>query len=160
MLKLPVHPRLSRLLIEAETRGVGIEGCAIAALVSERDIRSKPLFEIGLDRKNSPRFQGNASNIFELLELYGRAEGSHFAADTLRLLGLDHGRARSVDRVRRQLQRMLGKSSRLKSNLSSEDENSLAISILSGYPDRVAQRRSSDARDRGRGEVALSGGGF
>jgi ATP-dependent helicase HrpB len=55
---------------------------------------------------------------------------------------------------------MLGKSSRLKSNLSSEDENSLAISILSGYPDRVAQRRSSDARDRGHGEVVLSGGGF
>jgi len=48
------------------------------------------------------------------------------------------------------------KSSPLKSILSSEDENSLALSVLSGYPDRVAQWRSSDARDRGRGEVALS----
>jgi ATP-dependent helicase HrpB len=160
MLRLPVHPRLSRLLIEAEARGVGIEGCAIAALVSERDIKSKPLFEIGRDRTKSSRVQETASNVFELLDLYRRAEGSHFAADTLRRLGLEHGRVRSVDRVRRQLQRMLGKSSRLKSKLSSEDENSLAISILSGYPDRVAQRRSTDARDRGRGEVALSGGGF
>ncbi|MDX6709127.1 MAG: ATP-dependent helicase HrpB [Blastocatellia bacterium] len=159
MLRLPVHPRLSRLLIEAEARGVGIEGCTIAALVSERDIRSKALFEIGRNRTKSTSFQGTASNIFELLDLYRRAERSHFAADTLRLLGLDHGRVRSVDRVHRQLQRMLGKSSKLKSILSTEDENSLALSVLSGYPDRVAQWRSSDARDRGRGEVALSGGG-
>ena len=39
MLSLPIHPRLARLLVAARECGRGREGAAIAALLSERDIR-------------------------------------------------------------------------------------------------------------------------
>src|SRR6185369_8719605 len=41
MLRLPLHPRLGRLLLEAEARGVPELGALIAALVSERTIFDK-----------------------------------------------------------------------------------------------------------------------
>jgi len=34
MARFPLHPRLSRLLLEAEARGAGDDGCAVAALLS------------------------------------------------------------------------------------------------------------------------------
>ena len=34
MARLPVHPRLARLLLEAEARGAGDDGCAVATLLS------------------------------------------------------------------------------------------------------------------------------
>src|SRR5918997_835582 len=40
MLRLPLHPRLGRIVVEAEGRGVAREACTIAALISERDIRA------------------------------------------------------------------------------------------------------------------------
>src|SRR5262249_23711494 len=38
MLRFPVHPRLARLVVEAERRGVGREGCTLAALAAEPEI--------------------------------------------------------------------------------------------------------------------------
>src|SRR5207245_7327922 len=40
MLRFPVHPRLARMIAEAERRGVGPDGCVLAALAGERDIAS------------------------------------------------------------------------------------------------------------------------
>src|SRR5919204_1018054 len=40
MLRFPLHPRLARIVVEAEERGVGREACTVAALISERDIRA------------------------------------------------------------------------------------------------------------------------
>jgi ATP-dependent helicase HrpB len=41
MLRLPLHPRLARMVVEAEGRGVAGAACVIAALISERDIRGQ-----------------------------------------------------------------------------------------------------------------------
>lgn len=38
MAALPVHPRLARMLIQAQSLGLGALGCDIAALLSERDV--------------------------------------------------------------------------------------------------------------------------
>ena len=38
MLRFPVHPRLARLIVEGERRGVGEDAAALAALVAEGDI--------------------------------------------------------------------------------------------------------------------------
>lgn len=38
MAALPVHPRLARMLIQAQALGLGALGCNIAALLSERDV--------------------------------------------------------------------------------------------------------------------------
>src|ERR1017187_2663995 len=37
MARYPLHPRLSRLMVEARRRGVPVEGCAVAALLSAGD---------------------------------------------------------------------------------------------------------------------------
>jgi ATP-dependent helicase HrpB len=41
MLRFPLHPRLARLLVEAERRGVGEDGAALAALINERRHRER-----------------------------------------------------------------------------------------------------------------------
>ena len=45
LLRFPVHPRLARLLVEGERRGVGAEAAALAALIGERDIRERARFQ-------------------------------------------------------------------------------------------------------------------
>ena len=45
MSRLPLHPRLSRMIVEADARGVAAEACLIAALVSERDIRARHILQ-------------------------------------------------------------------------------------------------------------------
>ncbi len=42
LLRFPVHPRLGRLLVEAEKLGVADSGCELAALLGERDARLDP----------------------------------------------------------------------------------------------------------------------
>ena len=41
MSRLPVHPRLARLVVEGEARGVGAAASLAAALIAERDIRAE-----------------------------------------------------------------------------------------------------------------------
>ncbi len=39
MQRFPVHPRQARMLVEAESRGVGKDACVLAALVGQRPLR-------------------------------------------------------------------------------------------------------------------------
>jgi ATP-dependent helicase HrpB len=214
MLRFPLHPRLARIVVEAERRGVGREACAVAALISERDIRAgRVSFSKGQGREEGRARERGAethgsSDLLELLDLFSEAEAASFAAPRLRALELEPNAVRAVERVSRQLRRTLGRgrgnlvseaktgaaSGRETSrgnaasrgvgespqasglSLSEEQERELLISILAGYPDRVARRRvpsagargSQNAASRGAqaggaresgGELLLSGGG-
>jgi ATP-dependent helicase HrpB len=116
MLRYPVHPRLARVLVDAEERGGIEDACTLAALLGEREV---------------VRGSGTAS---ELLEAFSAARGHNFAAEPLRALGIEAQAARSVERVRDQLQRIAR---------GGKGTGSLARSLLAGYPDRVAQRRGA-----------------
>jgi ATP-dependent helicase HrpB len=179
MLRLPLHPRLARIVVEAESRGVAREACAIAALISERDIRAGRVRFAGSTSKESARERGGtrgrraaethgSSDLLELHDLFAEAEAHGFAAEHLRALDLEPNAVRAVERVSRQLRRMLRvPSSKAESRgaLSDEQESALLISILAGYPDRVARRRAvHERRDRAGEhgatfELLLSGGG-
>ena len=225
MLRLPLHPRLARLVVEAEGRGVGGEACAVAALASERDVRERQLFggtgaaaadEAGRRRERVAAKTHGSSDLLELYDLFAEAARANFSPDKLRRLGLDAGPVRAVERVRRQLQRALGvgrgeggrgkgkgggeaprassaervrgeerepalsgKRERKLSDererglsggrerglvdergLTDEQERELLISILAGYPDRVARRRESAKGAQTEGpELLLAGGG-
>jgi ATP-dependent helicase HrpB len=141
LLQMPVHPRQARLIIEAEERGVADKGVIVAALMGERDIR--------LEKRGDRRADANAlsgpSDLLELLERFevGQATGP-------RSSGLEQGAFGAVDRVRKQLSR----NSRSKVPRPVNEEEALLISILAGYPDRVARRRRPRAP-----ELILSGGG-
>jgi ATP-dependent helicase HrpB len=195
MLRMPLHPRLARIVVEAEGRNVANEACTIAALIAERDIRAGrvQLGSTGREQKGageSPRRGAKtrgSSDLIELLELFSEAEAAGLDAERVVRLGLEPNAVRAVSRASRQLRRTLSraKNERLDTEsaseparvsakvigagvsrkrvagakLSDESERELLISILAGYPDRVARRRAaSDARDSSR-ELLLSAGG-
>ncbi|HYG83223.1 MAG TPA: ATP-dependent helicase C-terminal domain-containing protein, partial [Pyrinomonadaceae bacterium] len=109
-----------------------------------------------LARSHSP------SDLLELYDLFAEAEDANFAPRRLDELGLDAGAVRRVDRVSRQLRRIAGgEAKRGKRNeLSAAEESELLISILAGYPDRVARRRAPvSQREEAGAEVLLAGGG-
>jgi ATP-dependent helicase HrpB len=71
MARYPLHPRLSRLLVEARRRGVARDGCALAALLS------------AADRLPARAPHASRSDLLVLLE----AEWSPYAARLFRQLG-------------------------------------------------------------------------
>ena len=150
MLHFPLHPRQSRMLVEAERRNVARDACTIAALTGERDIRQSDIARTSRDSKSDAAKSVGPSDLLHLLDLFAEAEAAKFAAEKLRALNLDPGAVLAVDRVRRQLQRMV--STAAPPGHSADDEQ-LLISILSGYPDRVARRRK-----KGEPDLLLSNG--
>ncbi|MDX6693080.1 MAG: ATP-dependent helicase HrpB [Blastocatellia bacterium] len=193
MLRLPLHPRLARVLVEGEARGVAQAACVIVSLINERDIRASRLMLEPRERRAAAATTASAnthgpSDLLELLDLFQEAERADFAPARLRELELDGAAVRAVDRTRRQLGRLLKRyearseprratlsstskdalsstnrdahSSTSRAALSSSEETELLVSLLTGYPDRVARRRvmGADANQSSL-EVLLAGGG-
>jgi ATP-dependent helicase HrpB len=169
MLRFPIHPRQARLIAEAEARGVAEEGCTLAALIGEREIRIAAR-GAGLTAGPEKRFDRGAnsrsmmhasSDLLIQLDLFKEAEQSRFSAAAMRAIGLDPGATLAVDRVRRQLLDQLsrqktGERGRRERAGDAEIDTALLISILAGYPDRVARCRPSAG---GRMELLFAGGG-
>jgi ATP-dependent helicase HrpB len=157
MLRYPLHPRQSRMLVEAESRGVGERACVVAALIGERDIVASELFKNERERK---AVHEGPSDLLHRLDLFEEAEASNFAASRLREMNLDVGAVMAAGRVKRRLLASRGRGgahggagARARGR---EGDVALLISILAGYPDRVAKRRSLKSDNR---ELLLSGGG-
>jgi ATP-dependent helicase HrpB len=166
MLRLPLHPRLARIVVEAEGRGVAREACAVAALVSERDIRAGRVLQDARERRPPRARSSGTSDLLELLDLLENASESDFSPEYARRMELNPNALRAVEKVRRQLQRLLGvgteakRAARRPAPLDEGQERELLISILAGYPDRVARRRAAGGGEDGEGaELLLSGGG-
>jgi len=156
MLALPLHPRQARLLVEAAKRGVAEEGAVLAALVGERDIRAsaKARFDAPMRASDIPT---DRSDLLALLDSFHEAEGSGFAAHALRAIGLEPGAAHAVRRAAKQLERAI-ETHRSWAGPRPEDpkavDEALLLSVLAGFPDRVARRTRAGSR-----ELALAQGG-
>ena len=68
--RFPLHPRLSRLLLESARRGAAADGCTIAALLSENEARAADVLEL-LDQPRSRRAEQARS---QLLRSLGRSD--------------------------------------------------------------------------------------
>jgi ATP-dependent helicase HrpB len=129
--RLPVHPRLGRLLVEGHRRGYLREAALIAALLSERDPFPRAAHREGARRSS----RSDLLDRLDALQAFERREGS--ADDRL-----NPGAARLVLRARDQLedlgQRELGRAGE-----AGEDdrEEALLRSLLAAYPDRLTRRR-------------------
>ncbi|MFN2481776.1 MAG: ATP-dependent RNA helicase [Pyrinomonadaceae bacterium] len=180
MLRLPLHPRLARIVAEGESRGVGRAACAVAALIAERDIREREVFAEPRRRARRDATKHSPSDLLELLDLFDEAARSGFAPARLRALGLNPAAVHAVESARRQLRRSVEGARRgrgretLQTNTAAQSdradshaakpaddgETELLISILTGYPDRVARRREGSVGGEGADvEVLLAGGG-
>ncbi len=181
MLRYPVHPRQARLLVEAGMRGVYDEACGLAALIGERDIIARTHFDGGRHATRPPERHSpsshspsshspsshspsshspsshSPSDLMDRLDLLNNLSSQRERPEDLRASGLDPGAVQTVERVRRQLQRLSPRSERSsRPDQSGRCEEALLISILAGYPDRVARRRN--LRDD-TGDLLLSSGG-
>lgn len=141
LLKFPVHPRLARLIVETEALGVAREGATLAALLGERDVRLEARARFGAGGRG-PDVHAGPSDLLELLERFERGQKSG-----ARGAGLDAGAMASVERVQRQLSRLVDANRAQAPRTQAEHETALLRAVLAGYPDRVAKRRRPKAPD-------------
>jgi ATP-dependent helicase HrpB len=153
MARLPVHPRLARLVCEGEARGAGAASCLVAALVSERDIRRGARASFGRGPRRGPPDAAESGEILDLVDMYRQAEAARFRADKLRTLELDARATEAVSRTARHLGAALGKSAGPRLEGVAEDA-ALRLATLAAFPDRVARRRSPTDKT-----VVLANGG-
>ena len=114
MARYPLHPRLARLIVEARRRGVGEDGCTLAALLSAGE------------RLPARPDHATRSDLLVLLE-------SQWEPRTAQLV--------------RQMRRIVNPPRQQQRN-----EETLLISVLTAFPDRVARRRQGT-------ELHLAAGG-
>jgi ATP-dependent helicase HrpB len=143
MLRFPVHPRLGRLLCEAEARGVAGEAAAIAALLGARELRLERRGPAGDAKLTSP------SDLIDDMDLLfaARRDGMR------RQPGIDSGTLFAVDRAAKQLERLVRRDARPPPDDDVADRE-LMICILTAYPDRVGKRRVARSP-----EIVFAGGG-
>lgn len=149
--ELPLHPRLARLVVEGERRGVASEAALLAALVGERDIRLAARTSLG-DRAGRGPDASGPSDLLELAERFAEAESVRFEPHRLRSYGLDARAVEAVDRARRQVARAVKNRVPAPDSTDAADRALLAAT-LAGFPDRVARRRK-----RGEADLILANG--
>jgi ATP-dependent helicase HrpB len=115
MLKFPLAPRLSRMVVEGERRGVAQDVCVTAAILGHgRDIYAGQVEHL----------DGSSDLSARIVDLRDRHH-------------VDRGAAAQIERVRQQLARLVD------DRKGADDPDvALRMSILAGFPDRVAKRRS------------------
>jgi ATP-dependent helicase HrpB len=151
MLRLPLHPRLARLVVEGERRGVGPEAAALAALIEERDIEERARVQFGPGRAGPGTIEN--VDLLERLDRLRQARGG--GRDRLRGLGLDARAVEAVERSRRQITGLLrGRAAEAGRMDAKAIDEALAVATLTAFPDRVMRRRGPAAR-----EAVLCGGG-
>jgi ATP-dependent helicase HrpB len=144
MLALPIHPRLARLLVAARQDGRVRKGAAVAALLSERDIRVRD--GAGATGANPARRSAASglSDMLDLLDMLGEAEAMRFSP-SLRSRGIDPGAARQVARLRDDLLRRDRQHRTNPVHRNDDDDDEAVLRwLLLAYPDRVVKRRGTE----------------
>jgi ATP-dependent helicase HrpB len=139
VVQMPLHPRLGRLLLRAKELGCAGLGCTVAALLSERD-----LF---LHEPGGGQPQVSSSDIDDRLDALKRWRASGRADHRM-----DLAAAKTIVKVADTLRRQLSVASLEEATLY--DSDLISRLLVTAYPDRIAQRRSS-----GDGYLLASGRG-
>lgn len=144
MLDFPLHPRLARVVVEAERTGIGGRGALAAALLGERDIRRAARASFGA-RASLHAARGD-SDVVELVDRFDEAEDARFDAAKLERMGLDGRAVRAVERSRAALVRHVR--DRADAPATGEEvERRLRRALFRGFSDRVAKRARPGAAD-------------
>ena len=152
MLRFPLHPRLARLLVEAERRGVAEEG-ASSVRRSSASATSRSASRLVLRGSSGPDGY-DEMDLLGRLDRFRQAAERRFSGDALRSLGLDRRAVEAVERARGQLASQIRSKRGARPAGRDEVDRALAICTLSAFPDRVARRRVPAGRD-----AVLAGGG-
>ncbi len=127
VVRLPLHPRLCRLLLRSRELCCPLLGCRIAALLSERDLLRSS--------SRTPAIMSH-SDIADRLEALERWRSSGRSNPDM-----DLAAAKNVERVVSQLRRLMAVT--VPEVDSSADADLISCLLVAAYPDRIARRRSS-----------------
>ena len=127
MARLPLHPRLSRLLLKAAQLRCPSLGADLAALLSERDIIRHRL------AVTHPAGSFDLNDRLGLLRQWRQDKRPSKNADGLAL--------RAVDATSQQLRRLMGKT---REDTDSAVGGIIPRLLLLAFPDRIAKRREDD----------------
>ena len=146
MLRLPMHPRYSRMLIEASQRGCVPDAALCAALVSGRDLLTR------LDRDDTRTQdarqmfeESEESDFITLMRAYDFAQSNRFSFDRCRSHGINAQVARQVEETYKQIlqaahqQRLYHRDDRAAS--SARNDEALLRCLMAGFVDQLAKRR-------------------
>jgi len=126
VVRLPLHPRLGRLLLRSRELKCPELGCQISALLSERDLLRPPF---------GTQIQMSRSDIADRLELL--KERRTYGGNNR---NRDSSTFNNVERVLNQLRRLMGV--RGTDTDFSADYDRISRLLLAAYPDRIARRRA------------------
>jgi ATP-dependent helicase HrpB len=146
MLALPLHPRLARIVVEGERRGVGKDAALVSSLLGERDIRSDARAGFGPGARRAELGAAGPSDLLELVTRFDEAEQERFAAGRVRALGLDVRAVGAVERSFQKLSRAVRDQGERPDGMDAVDAALLAA-IVTGFPDRLAKRRAPGSRE-------------
>ena len=162
MSKLPLHPRLSRICLEAISKGCLEDASIAVALLSERDPFDRRAGHQGVRPMRTQSIRRWDSDLVERLQLLREKPqpGNAFSEDGDTPFGmLTRGGARTIRQVADQIRALCapmmdGISSRSDAAdaVVSRDEALMRV-LLSGFPDRLAKRRGS-----GKNQAVMVGG--
>lgn len=141
MFRLPLHPRLARLVVAGEELGIPGLGRLAAALLETGDLQART----SLGPRSAPAGHGLESDLWVRLDAYQEAEAAHFSAGSIRAAGLDGAALRQA---RLTFEALRGP----KIEEPADAEERLLRALLAAYPDRLAKAGGS-------GTFALLGGG-
>jgi ATP-dependent helicase HrpB len=143
MLRLPMHPRYSRMLIEASQRGCVPDAALCAALVSGRDLLAR------LDRDDSQTkaarelFEDSTdSDFITLIRAYEFAKANGFSFERCRAYGINAHVARQVEQTAQQILQT-AQQQRLYDRAAAPAKNDEALlrCLMAGFVDQLAKRR-------------------
>lgn len=130
MMRLPLHPRLARLLLRSRELNCCRLGCDLAALLSERDF-------VRISRADRVILASHSDVSDRLDALRNWREHGKGAAS------LDPSALKNVERVVGQLARLV--KCPLQKEPEACDDDLVSRLLLSAYPDRIARRRVGGA---------------
>jgi ATP-dependent helicase HrpB len=135
MARLPVHPRLARLLVEGHARGVSSSACLVAAMLQERDPFQRTL------RKTARVTDSDVVDRVIALEKFERDGSSSTEFGPLNT-GAARFVSRAADALHRELERALGRQAERRSSAA----EALMRALFAAYADRLAARRGAGER--------------
>jgi ATP-dependent helicase HrpB len=161
MLRLPMHPRYSRMLVEAARFGCVPAAALCAALVSGRDL----LMRLGRDDKHIKEARelfeaSQQSDFYTLMRAYQFARKNQFSVETCRRYGIHAQTARQVEQTFEQILEIAAKQGLMKRDDPpvqqtgpvsatglSEPDDALLRCIMSGFIDQLSKRRDQGTLD-------------
>ncbi len=163
MLRLPMHPRYSRMLIEASQRGCVPDAALCAALVSGRDLLARLDRDDAGSKATREMFEDSAdSDFITLMRAYEFAKANHFSFDRCRTHGINAQVARQVEQTCQQIlhaahqQRLYDRDA--PPAAPEKNDEALQRCLMAGFVDQLAKRRdpgqpACDLTDQRQGQL-------